>query len=156
MFVHGDLRYIHVQSVGVTLDWSILSLETCSKQPETSSTVSFQKKTLIFDWTVLEDQEELEAVLWTRFRVVSPGSEIVWKLSETVSCSRTTERAEKPWFQKRDPPHFFLHRHAWAKEVTFSVSRLIRKTLFLLRDMKFSQLPPMAKAPIPCPSTCQV
>ena len=70
------------------------------------------KKTLIFDWTVLEDQEELEAVLWTRFRVVSPGSEIVWKLSETVSCSKTTERAEKPWFQKRDPPHFFLHRHA--------------------------------------------
>ena len=69
--------------------------------------MSCQKKTLIFDWTVLEDQEELEAVLWTRFRVVSPGSEIVWKLSENVSCSRTRERAEKPWFQKRGPLIFF-------------------------------------------------
>ena len=82
------------------------------------------KKTLIFDWTVLEDQEELEAVLWTRFRVVFLGSEIVWKLSENVSCLRTSERAEKPWFQKRGPPTFFLHRHVWAKKVTFSVSRL--------------------------------
>ena len=66
------------------------------------------KKTLIFDWTVLEDQEELEAVLWTRFRVVFLGSEIVWKLSENVSCSRTSERAEKPLFQKREPPTFFF------------------------------------------------
>ena len=72
------------------------------------------KKPLIFDWTVLEDQEELEAVLWTRFRVVFLGSEIVWKLSENVSCSRTSERAEKPLFQKGSLRLFFLHRHILA------------------------------------------
>ena len=66
-----------------------------------------QKKPLIFDWTVLEDQEELEAVLWTRFRVVFLGSEIVWKLSESVSCSRTNGRGEEAWFQKRWFPCFF-------------------------------------------------
>ena len=67
-----------------------------------------QKKTLIFDWTVLEDQEELEAVLWTRFRVLLPGSEIVRKPSESVSCSRTSERADKAWFFKKWFPRFFF------------------------------------------------
>ena len=79
-------------------------------------TVSCKKNTLIFDWTVLEDQEELGAVLWTRFRVISLGSEIVWKLSENVSCSRTSERAEKPWFQKKGPPTFFSPPTCISKE----------------------------------------
>ena len=65
------------------------------------------KKPLIFDWTVLEDQEELEAVLWTRFPIVFLGSEIVWKLSENVSCSRTSEGAEKKHCFKKGFPSFF-------------------------------------------------
>ena len=75
-------------------------------------------------------------MLWTRFRVVSPGSEIVWKLSETVSCSRTTERAEKPWFQKRGLRFFFsagMHDSMSKESNVFSKSVAgcrIRKRIF--------------------------
>ena len=47
------------------------------------------KKTPVFDWTVLETPEELDAVLQRGFRVPLPGSEIARTLSENVSCSRT-------------------------------------------------------------------
>ena len=66
------------------------------------------KVTLVFDWTVLENQKELEAVLWRAFGAPLPGSEIVRDLSQNDSCSRTSERAEKTWSKKSGLPCFFL------------------------------------------------
>ena len=66
------------------------------------------KVTLLFDWTVLESYEELEAVLWMAFGAPLPGSEIVRDLSENDFCSRTSERAEKTWSKKSWLPCFFF------------------------------------------------
>ena len=66
------------------------------------------KVTLLFDWTVLESYEELDAVLWRAFQTPLPGSEIVRNLSENDFCSRTSERAEKTWSKKSVLPCFFF------------------------------------------------
>ena len=63
---------------------------------------------LVFDWTVLESYEELEAALWRAFGAPLPGSEIVRNLSENDFCSRTSERAEKTWSKQSGLPCFFL------------------------------------------------
>ena len=66
------------------------------------------KVTLLFDWTVLESYEELDAVLWRAFQTPLPGSEIVRNLSENDFCSRTSERAEKRGLKKVGFRVFFL------------------------------------------------
>ena len=42
------------------------------------------------------------------FRAGVPGSEIVRKSSESVSCSRTSERAGRAWFLKKVVSEFFF------------------------------------------------
>ena len=56
------------------------------------------KKTTLFDRTVLEHQEELDAVLWRAFTIRLPESEIARKVSENDFSSRTRNFAAKRSF----------------------------------------------------------
>ena len=55
------------------------------------------KKTPLFDWTVLENQKELEAVLRRAVGALPLGSGNGRNPSESVSCSRTTTSGELSW-----------------------------------------------------------
>ena len=88
------------------------------------------KKPLVFDLTVLEIQEELDAVLRRALGAALLGSEVAWKSFENISCSRTSKRAEQARFQKTEFPHFFHQKTKGVLSTGKSVA-LIAKHLLL-------------------------
>ena len=69
-----------------------------SQPPLSPSYRVLQKKTYTCGWTVLEHQEELDAVLWRAFTIRLPESEIARKVSENDFSSRTRNFAAKRCF----------------------------------------------------------
>ena len=68
------------------------------------------KKALIEIWTVLEHQEELDAVLWRGFRARMPESEIVRKPSENIFSSRTSRLSKNNGVSNLGLPRFLQRR----------------------------------------------